>query len=162
MDHDDLPLNQCANCSKTAFHFDKPLKPCAKCKQTVYCSRACQTQHWKSRKKECGKPRPTSAATSSSSPATSPEPASFLQLSHPHPFQALTKHQWLSNRPEQDVYKVLLDSFRLRLEDYFSSNDEIKLAQSTTMTTTAVSMHSKTVPAHGGCQGPAARVVVWR
>jgi hypothetical protein len=42
----------CSNCNK--FPPEIPtLKQCAKCKTAYYCSRECQTKHWKKHKKEC-------------------------------------------------------------------------------------------------------------
>jgi hypothetical protein len=46
----------CANCFKTASEEGKGLLPCSACMITFYCSKTCQTTHWKPHhKKECQK-----------------------------------------------------------------------------------------------------------
>jgi len=37
-----------------------------------------------------------------------------------NPFKALNDDTWLHNRPEKDVYKLLLDAHRLRLDDEYN------------------------------------------
>ena len=44
---------------------------------------------------------------------------SNLQKQIPNPFTRLDNNTYLHDRPEQDVYKLLIDSFRLRQEDNF-------------------------------------------
>ena len=47
-------LRACDNCEK--FVESSTLMACASCKVTLYCSRTCQTQHWKKKhKEECPK-----------------------------------------------------------------------------------------------------------
>jgi uncharacterized paraquat-inducible protein A len=50
----DVALRKCEQCGveeeKRGDH-----KICSKCKVTVYCSRRCQTAHWKTHKKRCCK-----------------------------------------------------------------------------------------------------------
>ena len=47
-------LRVCDNCKK--FVESSTLMACASCKVTLYCSRSCQTQHWKKKhKEECPK-----------------------------------------------------------------------------------------------------------
>ena len=48
------PQRVCASCEKA--EGETRLKTCAKCNTVLYCSRDCQTAHWKVHKKECRKP----------------------------------------------------------------------------------------------------------
>lgn len=48
----DVELKRCGHCSKQESACGD-FKRCNRCKQIVYCSRKCQTSHWKKHKKEC-------------------------------------------------------------------------------------------------------------
>ncbi len=48
----DLELKRCGHCSKQESACGD-FKRCNRCKKIVYCSRNCQTSHWKMHKKEC-------------------------------------------------------------------------------------------------------------
>jgi hypothetical protein len=48
----DVELKSCGHCSKQESACGD-FKRCNRCKQIVYCSRKCQTSHWKKHKKEC-------------------------------------------------------------------------------------------------------------
>ncbi|KAK3343547.1 hypothetical protein B0T25DRAFT_554606 [Lasiosphaeria hispida] len=96
------------------------LKHCAKCSVTQYCSRDCQKADWKSHKKVCGKqgrpdrdlPFPSSADGSASL-----SPPIGLDGPVATPFTRLENGTWLHGRPEKDVHRLLIDSYRLRVED---------------------------------------------
>lgn len=51
-DEADEPV-KCFSCSKVLEQND--IKRCSKCRRAVYCSKGCQTAHWKDHKKECKK-----------------------------------------------------------------------------------------------------------
>ncbi|KAJ9604573.1 hypothetical protein H2200_010686 [Cladophialophora chaetospira] len=70
------------------------LKRCGKCHETQYCSRECQKDDWKMHKRTCGK-----------------EPT--------NPFK-----DFLHTQPEQKVYELLIDCYRMQQEDdYVFSGD---------------------------------------
>ena len=48
----DVELKRCGQCSKQESACGD-FKRCNRCKQIVYCSKKCQTSHWKRHKKEC-------------------------------------------------------------------------------------------------------------
>lgn len=109
-------VHWCGNCGKA----EPGLKVCARCSSERYCSRDCQKAHWKTHKKACGV-NVTATCTSESS-RTSPFPStatSFKNLATAitHPFHKLEARIWLHDRPEDDVYKLLIDTFRLRIND---------------------------------------------
>ena len=97
----------CAACDKGQSQLSRPLKDCAKCRGVSYRSRECQKADWKSHTKTC-------AATASSTSA-SPQ----LRFRIERPFNALQKGIWLHDRPEQDVYQLMSDVFRMRREDKY-------------------------------------------
>ncbi|KAH7144274.1 hypothetical protein B0J13DRAFT_554894 [Dactylonectria estremocensis] len=104
----------CNVCKKTSA--EASIKRCAKCSDTPYCSRECQKADWKVHKKICGKTTSSQPGGSSGSkPAFSPPKG--LQQGISCPFTRLDKNTWLHNRPETDVYALLIDSYRLRVED---------------------------------------------
>ncbi|KAI8361869.1 hypothetical protein B0O80DRAFT_88355 [Mortierella sp. GBAus27b] len=94
-----------SSCGKTAAEAGVALKRCAKCKTVLYCSRDCQKTDWKTHKATCA----THANAAVSATATS--------IHVDKPFHKLHARTWLHSRPEADVYKLLLDTFRLRMED---------------------------------------------
>lgn len=117
---------KCANCAKTESDSGINLKRCAKC-QTYYCSRECQKADWKEHKKVCGiNATPASASNSPhtnsplSTSASAGQPLKGLSVTIDKPFHRLNAKTWLHDRPEQDVYKILIDTYRLRMEDNYN------------------------------------------
>lgn len=115
----------CAHCSKTAADCNvATLNQCAKCKTTRYCSRDCQKADWKVHKKMCANQANTNATgdayveanTTHSSNYSSPH-LRDLEKHEPKPFTRLQEGNFLHDRPEKDVYKLLIDSFRMRQQD---------------------------------------------
>ncbi len=60
-------LRVCFNCGQT--EGKPPLKKCAQCSTALYCSRECQTAHWKTHKEKCHKPK-TKSDTDQQHPKT--------------------------------------------------------------------------------------------
>jgi len=108
----------CANCQKTEEELGSSLKRCAKCQTTTYCSRDCQKGHWKTHKKSCASY--AAANSSSSAGASSTTSSKVLEKNVDKPFHKLDAKTWLHDRPEKDVYKLLIDSYRLSLDDDFN------------------------------------------
>jgi splicing suppressor protein 51 len=105
----------CASCKKTAATAQvAAFKQCAKCKTTSYCSRDCQKADWKSHKKTCSTNAASRAEHSSS---YSSARLNDLESHVPNPFTRLDQGKYLHDRPEKDVYKLLIDSFRMRQAD---------------------------------------------
>jgi mitochondrial splicing suppressor protein 51 len=96
----------CATCNKGPP--DVALKNCSRCKNTQYCSPACQKTNWKSHKLVCVSPE-----AKASKPKVLDQPIS-------KPFTALENGTWLHNRSEMDVYRLLIDVFRMRIEDAYT------------------------------------------
>ena len=88
-------MESCRTCKKTA-DTSKTLSLCAGCHSVRYCSRDCQKQDWKLHKKVC-KP-----------------------CFKDKPFHALDNGTWLFERPPRDVYTLLIDTYRMRMEDEYS------------------------------------------
>lgn len=98
----------CAACQQPAS------KLCSKCHTTSYCNRDCQKADWKKHKKQCGK------SSGSSQPGPDiPGPPVFQthRITNPAALAADLEDSFLHKLPKQDVYKRLIDSFRLRVED---------------------------------------------
>ena len=89
----------CAACKKDQSSLEIPLKFCAKCKNVQYCSKECQKDDWKNHKKACR-----------------PLPPRFII---DKPFTALKEGTWLFTRPEEDIYQLLIDVYRMRREDRY-------------------------------------------
>jgi splicing suppressor protein 51 len=85
----------CKACKKSADTSTK-LSRCAGCYSARYCSRDCQKQDWKLHKKVC-KP-----------------------CFKDKPFHGLDNGTWLFDRPPRDVYTLLIDTYRMRMEDEYS------------------------------------------
>ncbi|KAH7086411.1 hypothetical protein FB567DRAFT_444522 [Paraphoma chrysanthemicola] len=107
----------CAACKKTAAAANlNNLKACARCKTTQYCSRDCQKADWKAHKKICS----TNASSTFKPEHSSTYSAARmkdLDTHVPNPFTKLDQGKYLHDRSEKDVYKLLIDSFRLRQAD---------------------------------------------
>ncbi|KAL7816266.1 hypothetical protein V8C26DRAFT_435163 [Trichoderma gracile] len=92
------------------------LKRCAGCSQTQCCSRECQKKDWKSHKQTCGKPQPSTATLGASPSESKPAPSRPLRdLS----FTRLDRGTWLHDRLETETYQLLVDAYRLRVEDTY-------------------------------------------
>ncbi|OCL06400.1 putative MYND domain protein [Glonium stellatum] len=120
----DTPDTQpsCASCAKTDSDPNINLKRCAKCQTTHYCSRECQKADWKVHKKVCAK---NAADTAASGTSSSNSPAKGLSGSIDKPFHRLENKTWLHDRPEQDVYKLLIDTYRFRMDDDYSLEGKV-------------------------------------
>ncbi|KAK1731346.1 hypothetical protein CaCOL14_009849 [Colletotrichum acutatum] len=121
-------MSSCTVCKKGPPQVN--LKNCAKCATTPYCSRDCQKADWKSHKKTCGRtdasaqPRgggPTGAgAGNPTSAGTALSPPKGLDQPITRPFTRLDNGTWLHDRPEKDVYRLLIDAYRLHVEDEYN------------------------------------------
>lgn len=107
-------MAQCANCAKTGSDLGVTLKRCSRCGITCYCSRECQKADWKEHKKGCA-----SKETSTSSTDAGGQPPNRPSASIDKPFHRLDSRTWLHDRPEKDVYELLIDTYRLRMEDNY-------------------------------------------
>ncbi|KAI1269969.1 putative MYND domain protein [Xylariaceae sp. FL1019] len=114
----------CNTCRKSL----PDLKQCAKCHTTYYCSRDCQKADWKTHKKICAK----QAHDRSNAPFSSHGQSAGSTLSPPKgldkpiakPFTRLDNGTYLHDRPEVDVYRVLIDAYRMRIEDEYKFEGE--------------------------------------
>ena len=127
------PGPKCGSCDKTEADVGHPLKLCAKCRSAQYCSRECQKDDWKQHKKVCAInaaaaslqeaiPGSTSAGTTEQADSRTKN----LQASIDKPFHKLKSKTWLHARPEEDVYKLLIDSYRLRMEDDYKFSGHVE------------------------------------
>ncbi|KAL5587854.1 hypothetical protein FOVSG1_012990 [Fusarium oxysporum f. sp. vasinfectum] len=109
----------CTTCNKEEPAVQ--LRRCAKCSTTPYCSRECQKADWKAHKKICGKQADSFANANVHDPdEMSQSPKKGLEKSVPNPFTRLDNGTYLHNRPEKDVYRLLIDTYRLRMDDMYN------------------------------------------
>ncbi|KAJ1326964.1 zinc finger MYND domain-containing protein [Microdochium nivale] len=99
---------QVAVCSKCG-QSGTSLPRCGRC-STQYCSRVCQTQHWPQHKRQCSRSR-----ADNRSPATGADKGPIQHVLDP--FSRLDRGKYLHGRPQQDVYRLLIDTYRLRMDD---------------------------------------------
>jgi splicing suppressor protein 51 len=110
----------CATCNATAASKNlAALRLCSRCKTTRYCSRECQKTDWKTHKKACASYASAGASTEHSSTYSAPR-LHDLEVHVPNPFTQLDRGTYLHSRPATAVYKLLIDSFRMRQADDFS------------------------------------------
>lgn len=108
----------CANCAKTEKDTSEPLKFCGRCnKTTPYCSRECQITHWKTHKKACTSSKPNDATSGNQNISNTNK---TLDKAVNKPFHQLEFQTWLHDRTEKDVFKLLIDTYRLSIEDDFN------------------------------------------
>lgn len=110
----------CSACAKEATNIIT-LKCCAKCKSEWYCSRECQKADWKNHKQACRiKASQRFSSTESTASSNNRAPPKGLAATINNPFHQLDGKTWLHSRPEKDVYKLLIDAYRLRMEDQYN------------------------------------------
>lgn len=97
-------------CTKCDTEITTLVKPCERCRITFYCSRDCKKADWKAHKKFCSK-----RAKSNNVPLLSPPQG--LSRPIPLPVHRLSLKIWLHDRPEGDVYRILIDAYRLGVSD---------------------------------------------
>ncbi|KFY87243.1 hypothetical protein V500_07046 [Pseudogymnoascus sp. VKM F-4518 (FW-2643)] len=108
--------SSCFNCSKLQTELPEPLKRCSKCQTALYCSRECQTVNWKSHKTTCRLP----------GSAPPPNPPQGSGSRHNPGFEVmngmlgLSGDDFLHKLPEGEVFTLLIDCFRMRVEDEYS------------------------------------------
>lgn len=106
---------KCAKCSKDKSDSGQGLKRCGRCKLAHYCSRECQKADWKNHKTLCGSTGHSPSPPSTLSPSTSTTPPQHL-FSIDRPFHRLQSRTWLHDRPEHDVFVLLIDAYRCACE----------------------------------------------
>ncbi|KAL2150910.1 hypothetical protein VTH82DRAFT_6008 [Thermothelomyces myriococcoides] len=105
----------CNTCKKAPPEVT--LKRCTQCFATFYCSRDCQKADWKVHKKVCGKGGSSGSRLDFPRADKILSPAKGVDQPIDIPFTCLEKGTWLHNRPEKDVYRLLIDAYRLRADD---------------------------------------------
>ncbi|KAI1183095.1 hypothetical protein F5B17DRAFT_417556 [Nemania serpens] len=107
----------CNSCKKASAE----LKKCAKCSTTLYCSRNCQKADWKTHKKIYGKQAHEQSGAGSEYVfgSTALSPPKGLERPITKPFTRIDNNTYLHDRPEEDVYRVLIDAYRMRVEDEY-------------------------------------------
>ena len=105
---------KCTKCTKSELDPGVNLKHCAKCHTTPYCSRECQKADWKGHKKICAS---NAASTTLGAGGSRPK---GLTVNIDNPFHRLHAKTRMHDRPEQDVFKLLIDTYRFRVEDNYN------------------------------------------
>lgn len=122
-------IGSCSTCRKP--QSEVTLKNCAKCKSQLYCSRECQKADWKNHKKLCGGTRNDPATMSKTANGNGQangngnvSPGAVCCIASP--FTALNNGTWLHNRPKKDVFKLLVDTYRMRMEDEYVFEGDVR------------------------------------
>ncbi|KAK0657767.1 hypothetical protein B0T16DRAFT_402518 [Cercophora newfieldiana] len=111
----------CAKCQKPT----DSARRCPKCGVTEYCSRSCQRGHLKVHKDVCGTGADGAPAREDTGPRITTERHTGQTLNPPKgldgpitkPFTKLNDDTWLHDRPEKDVYRLLIDAYRMKMAD---------------------------------------------
>lgn len=120
------PDDKCKACDKPAAE-GQTMKRCGRCKSVFYCSRDCQRADWKSYKTPCANQAQLNAESNADTTletqrgapqgTNTPRASGALEVEIEKPFHKLHAKTWLHDRPVKDVYKLLIDTYRMRMED---------------------------------------------
>ncbi|TGJ84650.1 hypothetical protein E0Z10_g4125 [Xylaria hypoxylon] len=97
----------CAKCNKT-HDTEAQMRKC--CQDTYYCNRKCERADFQNHKASCLKP------VFKVDKAPAPLDAPLMKKIYKS-FHRLKRGDYLQGRPDTDVYKLLIDAYRLRMED---------------------------------------------
>lgn len=117
------PSLGCATCSKDKTMEGRPLLKCAGCHATQYCSKHCQKAGWKTHKIVC-KARSSNASSSVSIGSRRERKAGEAPKESPRNVDITG---WLNDRPEAEVFQLLIDSYRMRV----TTENEFELTHDT-------------------------------
>lgn len=108
-----MDQRSCHTCNKT----DSALSRCGRC-ETLYCSRDCQAKDWSAHKKTCARSRGTAPSSGQGARAnTNTSTTRGLEKHFADNFTRIDRGTYLHDRPVRDVYKLLIDTYRLRMDD---------------------------------------------
>ncbi|KAM3502623.1 hypothetical protein MY10362_004723 [Beauveria mimosiformis] len=121
----------CASCAKSPPEVK--LKHCVQCPEVKYCGRPCQTAHWPIHRAVCNSQTGSNARSgggdnnnNARSAGNTNARSGGLEKGIAKPFTHLDKGTWLHDRPHKDVYALLVDAYRLRVEDMYNLEGEIE------------------------------------
>ncbi|OBT78767.1 hypothetical protein VF21_02521 [Pseudogymnoascus sp. 05NY08] len=109
-------LSSCSNCNKLQTELPEALKRCSKCQTALYCSLDCQKANWKSHKLTCHLPG-SAPPPNPTQRSGGPHNPGFEAMNHAF---GLTNDDFLHNGSEKEVFNLLIDCFRMRVEDEYT------------------------------------------
>ncbi|RWA13127.1 hypothetical protein EKO27_g1998 [Xylaria grammica] len=121
----------CAKCEKTCDD-EAQMRKC--CEGTYYCNRKCERANFQHHKVSCPKLVPETKETKKAKPKKKRAkknkkskarkfPSAPLIKQIQKPFDRLKKGNYLQGRPDTDVYRLIIDAYRLRMEDNYTYAD---------------------------------------
>lgn len=140
-------MSGCNTCNKEEGPEVNLLR-CKGCLSARYCSKECQRVDWPNHKGPCRRSNPSKPGNSSrpmftqvdpnfleallgdeAKGAHGPSPPKGLDEAIYYPFTRLENGTFLHDRSEKDVYKILIDSYRFRTDEY--CGDGVKAPEGT-------------------------------